>query len=74
MDEWMCIEAARKALARYDKPKMIHTDRGRQFMGKGFTVLFENAGVSISRRPHQSLGYRTPDEVYYGKVYKGAAA
>ena len=27
-----------------------------------------------SERPHQTLGYRTPDEVYYGVVCKEVAA
>jgi len=122
MDKWMCVEAAKKALARYGKPKVIHTDRGKQFVGKSFTALFEDAGVSISvgsrgfrdnllierfwrslkwecvylrdrmglkelkevtkewveyynsERPHQSLGYKTPDEVYYGLDCKEVAA
>ncbi len=43
-------------------------------MGRSFTALFEDAGVSISRGPHQSLGYRTPDGVYYSGVYDGVAA
>ena len=100
---------------------MIHTDKGKQFTGKAFSSLFEEAGVSISvgkrgfrdnilierfwrslkwecvylrdrqglrelrevtgkwvkyynsKRLHQSLGYKTPDEVYYGMDYKEVA-
>ena len=122
MDEWFCVEAARKALSRYGRPRMIHTDMGKQFTGKAFSSLFEEARVSISvgkrgfkdnilierfwrslkwecvylrdrlglrelrevtrewvgyynsRRLHQLLGYRTPDEVYYGVYYKEVAA
>jgi len=48
MDEWFCIEAAREALKRYGKPEVIHTDHGRQFMGRRFTRLFEEAGTKIS--------------------------
>jgi putative transposase len=65
MDEGMCVEAARKALERYSAPRVIHTDRGKQFMGRRFRN---------SMRPHQSLGYKTPDEVYYGGVCEGVAA
>ena len=118
----MCVEAARKALFGYGAPSVIHTDRGKQFAGRRFTTLFEEAGARVSagekgfgdnivmerfwrsykwecvylrdrlglrelkevtgewvdyhnrERPHQSPGYRTPDEVYYGESYKGVAA
>jgi len=44
----MCLEAAKKAPSRYGRPQIIHTDKGKQFMGKRFTALFEDAGVKIS--------------------------
>ena len=95
---------------------MIHTDRGRQFVGNRFSTLFKEAGSKLStgdrgfkdnivmerfwrsykwecvylrdrmdlrelkeitrvwvkyynsERPHQGLGYRTPDEVYNGEM------
>jgi len=115
LDEQLCLEAARKAIAKYGVPHVIHTDRGKQFVGRKFTGLFRSMGTRISvgkrgfkdnlivervwrsykwecvylrdrmelkelkkvteewvtyyneERPHQSLGYRTPDEVYYGE-------
>ena len=118
----MCLEAAREALKRYGAPKVIHTDRGKQFMGKRFRKLFVEAGSRVSvgergfrdnivierfwrsykwecvylrdkmgikelkdvtkewvkhynsERPHQALGYKTPDEVYYGGLRKDVAA
>jgi len=121
MDEYMCIEAAEKALSKYGPTAMIHTDRGKQFLSKRFTALFEDTGAKISvgergfkdnivmerfwrsykwefvylmekmdlkelkkktkqwveyynrERPHQSLDYKTPDEVYYGKEYNKVA-
>ena len=48
MDEYMCIEAAEKALSKHGSPVMIHTDRGKQFLSKRFTTLFEDAGAKIS--------------------------
>ena len=48
MDEELCLEAARKALARYSAPDVIHTDRGRQFVGRRFSTLFKEAGSKLS--------------------------
>ncbi|MCD6370623.1 MAG: integrase core domain-containing protein [Thermoplasmata archaeon] len=99
-------------------PEVVHTDRGRQYMGRRFRRMLEEAVIKMSvgergyrdnmlmerlwrsykwecmylrekvelkelkevtkewveyynkERPHQSLGYKTPDEVYYGEVSK----
>ena len=48
MDEWMCIEAARKAMMKCGAPEIIHTDRGRQFVGRRFRRIFEEAGAKVS--------------------------
>ena len=51
VDEGMCLEAAREALKRYGAPKVIHTDRGKQFVGKRFRKLFVEAGSRVSVGP-----------------------
>lgn len=121
MDEWMCVEALELAMKSYGVPEIMHTDRGRQFMGRRFQRILENAGVKISvgekgykdnilierlfrsykwecvylgdrlslkelkeitkewveyynrERPHQSLGYKVPDDVYYGGMVEKAS-
>ena len=110
-----CIEAARKAICKHGAPEVIHTDKGKQFVGNEFTSLLKDFGIKLSvseegfrgnilierfwrtykyeclylwdkmdlkevrektkewvryynkKRHHQALGYRTPDEVYYGQ-------
>ena len=109
MGERMCVKVL----------KVMHTDRGRQYMGRRFRRMLEEAVIKMGvgergyrdtmlmerlwrsykwecvylrekvelkelkevtkewveyynkERPHQSLGYKTPDEVYYGEVLKG---
>ena len=106
-----CVEAAREAVEKYGSPEIVHTDKGKQFVGKEFTEFFRSLGTKLSvseegfkgnirlirtykheclylweelslkeakevtgqfkdyynrERPHQALGYKTPDEVYYG--------
>jgi len=83
MDEYMCAEAAEKALSKYGPTAMIHTDRGKQFLSKRFTTLFEDAGakISVGERGFKNnivmerfwRSYKTPDEVYYGKEYNKVA-
>ena len=121
MDEWMCVEALELAIKKYGVPEIMHTDRGKQFMGRRFQGILEEAGVRISvgeggykdnilierlfrsykwecvylrdrvnlkelkgitkewvkyynkERPHQSLGYKLPDDVYYGEIVKKAS-
>ena len=48
INEYMCAAAAEKAFSKYGSPVMIHTDRGKQFLSKRFTTLFEDAGAKIS--------------------------
>jgi len=48
MDENFCIEAAKKAIKKYGAPKIIHTDRGKQFLGRRFRSLFEQEETLIS--------------------------
>ena len=36
MDEWMCVEALELAIKKYGVPEIMHTDRGKQFMGRRF--------------------------------------
>ncbi len=62
---------------------MIHTDRGKQFLSKRFTTLFEDAGakISVGERGFKDnivmerfwRSYKTPDEVFYGKEYNKVA-
>ena len=33
---------------RYGAPEVIHTDRGRQFVGRRFSTLFREAGNKLS--------------------------
>jgi len=121
MDEWMCVGALESAIKKHGMPEIMHTDRGRQFMGRRYRKILEESGVKISvgergykdnilierlfrsykwgcvylrdrmdlrelkeitkewvdyynrERPHQSLGYKVPDDVYYGEVVKEAS-
>ena len=111
-----CVEAAREAICKYGTPEIIHTDKGKQFVGGEFTKLLKDLGIKLSvseggfrgnilierfwrtykyeclylwekmnlksvrektkewvryyngERHHQALGYRTPDEAYYGQI------
>ena len=40
MDEWMCTEALELAMKKHGVPEIMHTDRGRQFMGRRFQRIF----------------------------------
>ena len=116
-----CIEAAKEAISKYGAPEVIHTDRGKQFVGREFASLLESLGIKLSvsdkgfrgniliemfwrtykyeflylwdkmelkevrersrdwvryynsKRYHQALGYKTPDEVFYGQGAKAVA-
>ena len=48
MDEWMCTEALELAMKKHGVPEIMHTDRGRQFKGRRFQRILEEAGVRIS--------------------------
>ncbi len=43
-----CVEAAREAVERYGAPKVIHTDRGKQFVGSEFTEFLKDFGIKLS--------------------------
>ena len=108
-------------MQRHGIPEIVHTDRGKQFVGKEFTDLLKNMKIKLSvsergfkgnrlierfwrtykyefvylwdrmklkdikektkewmeyynsKRHHQALGYRTPDEVYYEQRRSAAA-
>jgi len=61
----MCVEALELAIKKYGVPEIMHTDRGRQFMGRRFQGILEEAGVRISVGER---GYKVPDDVYYGEM------
>ena len=44
----MCVEALELAIKKYGVPEIMHTDRGKQFMGRRFQGILEEAGVRIS--------------------------
>lgn len=48
VDNNFCLEAASETIRRYDSPVIIHTDRGKQFMGDDFTSVFKENGTKIS--------------------------
>src|SRR5215217_266979 len=86
MDAIFCVEALEEALALYGRPEIFNSDQGAQFTSTAFTGVLEAAGVRISMdgkgrciagynttRPHQALGYRTPDEVYKSPPVAGLA-
>ncbi len=117
LDRFFCVAAAQEAVKKYGYPKIIHSDKGKQFLSKDFLEVFSDKEGKITcrssfgergyrdniyierfwrtykyeclnlhdtstlkdvkeisqkwleyynkQRPHQSLNYKTPDEVYY---------
>ncbi len=43
-----CVEAAREAICKYGTPEVIHTDKGKQFVGNEFTNLLKDFGIRLS--------------------------
>ena len=59
---WRSVKYESIYLHAYETPREVRVELARYFE-------FYNA-----HRPHQSLGYRTPDEMYFGtQALKGAA-
>jgi len=48
LDAGLCVEALKKALARFGAPEIFNTDQGCQFTSVAFTDVLNNAGVRIS--------------------------
>jgi len=48
MDPSFCVEALEKALARYGKPEIFHTDQGSQFTCCDFTDILRDNDIRIS--------------------------
>ena len=48
MDAAFCVEALKKALARFGRPEIFNTDQGSQFTSTGFTDVLREAEVRIS--------------------------
>jgi len=48
MDADFCVEALRKAMARYGRPEIFNTDQGSQFTSLEFTETLREADVKIS--------------------------
>lgn len=44
------VEGLEEALAKYGKPEIFNTDRGRKFSGMDFTGVLLKAGIQISHR------------------------
>jgi putative transposase len=65
LDTGFCLEASRQAL-RVSKPDIFNTDQGPQFTSVDFTDLSDYFEFYNNERPHETLGYRTPHEVYFG--------
>ena len=65
LDTGFCLEALWKAL-RISKPEIFNTDQGPQFTSVDFTDLSDYFEFYNNERPHETLGYRTPHEVYFG--------
>ena len=43
-----CIEAAREAIYKHGSPEVIHTDKGKQFVGNEFTRLLKDFRIKLS--------------------------
>ncbi len=43
-----CIEAAKEALAKHDRPDIFNTDQGCQFTSIDFIKLLKDEGIAIS--------------------------
>ncbi len=43
-----CVDAAREAICKYGTPEVIHTDKGKQFVGSDFTGLLKDFGIKLS--------------------------
>jgi len=41
LSEEFCIKAAKEAVTKYGAPEIVHTDKGKQFVGKEFTEFFQ---------------------------------
>ncbi len=48
LDAGFCLEAAKEAVRRYGAPDLVHTDKGKQFVGKEFSGFFEELGAKLS--------------------------
>jgi len=48
LSEEFCIEAAKEAVTKYGAPEIVHTDKGKQFVGKEFTEFFKHSGTKLS--------------------------
>ena len=48
LDASFCGEALEEAIARYGKPEIINTDRGKQYTGAGCIATLTKADIKIS--------------------------
>jgi putative transposase len=72
LDADFCVEALEEALSRYGRREIFNTDQGSQFTSDDFTASVAEAKAGIGswlefynmERQHQSLGYRTPRQIY----------
>ncbi len=42
-----CVEAAREAICKHGSPEVIHTDKGKQFVGSEFLKLLKDFGIKL---------------------------
>ena len=55
-----CVDALREAVQRHGIPEVMHTDRGKQFVGKEFAELLKEKKIklSVSERVQRKLADR----------------
>ncbi|RKX52369.1 MAG: hypothetical protein DRP30_06295 [Thermotoga sp.] len=71
MDEGMCVRVLEKGIKEYGAPKIMHTDRKSQFMGRNLRYVLEREGIKASVGER---GYK--DNIYmerFFRAYKGSA-
>ena len=69
LDKNFCVEAAQEAVRKYGYPKIIHSDKGRQFLSRDFLNVFrDNNGKEIAKASFGKKGFR--DNIYIERFWR----
>jgi len=69
LDRRFCVEAAEEAVRKYGYPKIIHADKGRQFLSRDFLRIFrDDNGKEISKPSFGKKGFR--DNIYVERFWR----